>query len=365
MINIHGDAADRLFMSLREIYEKSGYSRYKMSKFEEYDLYARNKDFLISDNIITFNENGKLMALKPDVTLSIVRASQVNPGEVQKLYYSENVYRESGNNHAFREIMQAGLECIGCIDDFCLAEVLVLAAKSLREISPDCSLVLSHTGIVSNLLSAIELTEDERAKALRFIGEKNGHELNALLKSAGVEDESASALQTLVRLHGSAVEVLPVLKNLSCCEAEISQLEQLVEAVRQTGLEDVLQLDFSVVNSMRYYSGIVFKGYVSGIPVSVLSGGRYDPLLKKMGKNSGAVGFAVYLDTIESLLHESSEYDVDTVLLYGDGQSPAELLSAVEALQAEGSVLAVRTLPPKLRYRQVREFGIEEVPGNA
>ena len=46
-------------MDLQALYERSGYSRYKMSKFEEYDLYARNKDFLVSDTIITFTENGK------------------------------------------------------------------------------------------------------------------------------------------------------------------------------------------------------------------------------------------------------------------------------------------------------------------
>ena len=38
---------------LRQLYDKFGYSHYKMSKFEEYELYVRNKDFLVSDSIIT------------------------------------------------------------------------------------------------------------------------------------------------------------------------------------------------------------------------------------------------------------------------------------------------------------------------
>ena len=65
---------ERAIFNLRSLYRKYGYAPFKMSKFEEYDLYVRNKDFLVSDRVITFNDtNGKLMALKPDVTLSIVK----------------------------------------------------------------------------------------------------------------------------------------------------------------------------------------------------------------------------------------------------------------------------------------------------
>ncbi|HAZ19925.1 MAG TPA: hypothetical protein DCY75_07105, partial [Clostridiales bacterium] len=79
---------------LRALYRQYGYSQYKMSKFEEYDLYVRNKDFLVSDRVITFTDtNGKLMALKPDVTLSIIKNFHDSIGSVQKLYYNENVYR--------------------------------------------------------------------------------------------------------------------------------------------------------------------------------------------------------------------------------------------------------------------------------
>ena len=84
--------SERILFALRSLYDKYGYSRYKMNKFEEYDLYARNKDFLISDRVITFTDTtGKLMALKPDVTLSIVKNTKDDGNTVQKLYYNENV----------------------------------------------------------------------------------------------------------------------------------------------------------------------------------------------------------------------------------------------------------------------------------
>ena len=141
---------ERIVFALRALYRRFGYIQYKMRKFEAYDLYASNKDFLLSDSILTFTDtNGRLMALKPDVTLSIVRSSRDDGGGVRKVYYNENVYRAAGAAQGFREIMQSGIECIGDVDDACVAETLTLAAESLRTISPDCVLDVSHLDLVS------------------------------------------------------------------------------------------------------------------------------------------------------------------------------------------------------------------------
>ena len=105
--------SEQVAFDLRALYSRYGYSQYKMSKFEEYDLYARNKDFLISENVITFTDlSGKLMALKPDVTLSIVKNTTDQVPWVQKLYYNENVYRTAKGAAGYREIMQTGLEVL-------------------------------------------------------------------------------------------------------------------------------------------------------------------------------------------------------------------------------------------------------------
>ena len=107
---------ERAVFALRSLYRRYGYAPYKMSRFEEYELYVRNKDFLVSDQIITFSgSGGRLMALKPDVTLSIVKNAPETPGVVQKAYYNENVYRD------YQEIMQAGLECVGDLGEYEIA----------------------------------------------------------------------------------------------------------------------------------------------------------------------------------------------------------------------------------------------------
>jgi histidyl-tRNA synthetase len=118
---------------LEELSRKFGYAPYKMSRFEEYELYVRNKDFLQSDRVITFSgKDGRLLAMKPDVTLSIVKNAPQAPGQVRKVHYRENVYRMDRDTGNFREILQAGIECVGDVGFYEAAEVVFLAARSLE-----------------------------------------------------------------------------------------------------------------------------------------------------------------------------------------------------------------------------------------
>ena len=353
---------ERIVLALRELYRRFGYQQFKMRKFEEYDLYARNKDFLVSDNIITFTDlNGKLMALKPDVTLSIVRSGRDAEG-VQKVYYNENVYRVSAASRGFREILQTGVECIGDVDDCCIAETLLLAVESLLAISPESVLDVSHLDVVSELVDALGADAAERREILKCIGEKNLHGLDALCRDIGADPSAIERLKTLVQTSGSPETVLPALRALGCAPAAVEQLASLSDCLTAMGLGQHLRIDFSVVNDMNYYNGVVFKGFVSGVPTGVLSGGQYDKLMQKMHRRARAIGFAVYLDVLERFSGETERFDVDTVLLYDETASPAALLRAVQALSADGaSVTAQRTKPAKLRWRRLARLGGEEV----
>ena len=98
---------------------------------------------------------GKLLALKPDVTLSIIKNGEDIPGYKQKVCYNENVYRVSGSTHHFKEILQTGLECIGDLDTYDICEVVTLAAASLDTVSHNFVLDVSHMGILSAILEDI------------------------------------------------------------------------------------------------------------------------------------------------------------------------------------------------------------------
>ncbi|MBQ2729503.1 MAG: ATP phosphoribosyltransferase regulatory subunit [Clostridia bacterium] len=348
---------EKTVFTLRSLFSGYGYSQYKMSKFEEYDLYVRNKDFLISEGVITFTDtNGRLMALKPDVTLSIIKNSNDNPGFVQKFYYDENVYRVSDKTHTFKEIMQVGLECIGDIDDYCIEEVVALSAKSLMLMGKEAVLDISHLGILSDVFAWAGIPEEDRATVMKYVGEKNLHELHRFCEFLGVEDEKTAVIKKLVGTYGKPKEVLPKLREMLGGIVELSSvdtLSKIVDSIEMDEGRDIIRIDFSVISDIKYYNGIVFKGFLSGIPQSVLSGGQYDRLMKKMQKKSGAIGFAVYLDLLERLHAPDEKYDADTVILYDKNSDNGKIREAVKKYSEEGSVSVQRKLPEKFRYKKI------------
>ena len=336
---------ERAVYVLKRLYESYGYSHYKMSKFEEYELYVRNKSFLVSDHIITFTDvGGSLMALKPDVTLSIVKNSPEREDGIRKVYYNENVYRVPKGALSFKEIMQAGLECIGDIDAYAVAEVLTLAVKSLVAVSDDYVLDVSHMGILSALIDEIGLSARGKEALLSCVGEKNIHGIDAVCAAEG---KSAEIIKKLIAMKGGAEEMLEILKDTSSY-ADALELSNILSSINGK-----VRIDFSVIDDMNYYSGIVFKGFINGIPTDVLTGGRYDNLMKRMGKKSGAIGFAVYLDLLLELEEDIPEYDGDVLILYNDKTDVKELIRVTNDLTGDGkSVSARKSIPERLKYKE-------------
>ena len=346
---------EKSVFALRGLYERYGYTQFKMSKFEEYDLYVRNKDFLVSDNIITFTDtNGKLMALKPDVTLSIIKNTRDD--ETRKLYYTENVYRVSKSTDAFKEIMQVGLECIGKVDDYCLYEVLMLAAESLSLISEEFVLDVSHMAIVAEMINALDVSADVEKEILKCMGEKNAHQIKKICSENGCDELLSARVSELASVYGTSSAVIEKVKELAgnLAKDAVAQLENLVTLLEKTGYGKKINIDFSVVNDMGYYNGIVFRGFINNIPEGILSGGQYDKLMKKMNKTSKAVGFAVYPDSLERFASLEEEFDIDTVILYDEETDIKNLADFVRMMTSSGkSVTAQKEIPKNLKYRQL------------
>lgn len=350
---------ERAVFALRSLYRTYGYLPYKMSKFEEYDLYLQNKDFLISDRIITFNDvGGKLLALKPDVTLSIIKNGEDAPGCKQKVSYDENVYRVSGTTGHFKEILQTGVECIGDIDAYDICEVVTLAAASLDAISPRFVLDVSHLGVLSALMDDISHSKAFREEVTRCLGEKNAHDLARVCATYGVDAEDTATLCDFVTLHGSMDEVLQKLAALCHRHKAITvvrdELTMLRDRLAATPYADRIRFDFSIINDMNYYNGIVFCGFLDGICEGVLSGGQYHKLMRRMGRKSGAIGFALYLDLLEALETASAASDVDVLLLYDATVTPSAVAARVDELREAGkTVSAQRAIPAKLRFGEI------------
>lgn len=364
---------ERAMLALRALYTRYGYSCFKMSKFEEYDFYVHNRNFLRGDTIVTFTDNGgRLMALRPDVTLSIVKNVSGCPPQPVKVYYNENVYRETRGSREIAEIMQTGLECIGDIDLYQTGEVVLLAAQSLAVMGEQWVLDISHMGFLSALLEAVSLDEAVREKLIRCVRDKNVGGIRTICAEASICAEDTDRLCTLGTLFGPVEEVLPQLRNISvnaATEAALDELSALCDIL--SGVIDTkrINMDFSIVNDLSYYNGIIWNGFLRGIPQCVLSGGRYDPLLEKLGKKCGAIGFAVSLNLLERYYAAPRSCDADILLLYDDETDAVALTQAVRMLCDSGkTVRAQKTVPEGFRYRQLlrmKDRGLEILENNA
>ncbi len=361
-------ADERIAMKYRNIFEGFGYSPYKMSKFEEYDLYAKNKDFLGDESILTFTDiNGKLMALKPDVTLSIVKNSKANAG-TDKVYYKENVYRRVDGG-CFKEILQSGIECIGNIGTYETLEVLILAIKSLEVTSRPFKLYISHMGILSHLIGERLSLSDVKDDVLTCIKRKNTSGIYEIARALEIPKEDVEPLCRAVMLNGSAGDVVRSLKDVCPPDlAALNELEYICDRLSDMGYGDNVGIDVSVLNDMNYYRSLVFKGYIDSVPEEILSGGRYDDLMKKMGRECGAIGFAVSLDKLEMLGDSSARPLVDVYAVYDDDTDMISLFEKCEEIRSEGKTVAVvsasdvpNNVSRVFRMNETREFSMVEV----
>jgi len=350
---------ERVALTMRQLYERYGYKKYKMSRFEEYGFYMDNKSFIPGEQIISFTDlDGRLLALKPDVTLSIVKNAKALKGCFDKLYYVENVYKPARGAHKFKEISQLGLEALGPVDGYTTLEVVTLALKSLEAVEDDFVLDLSHIGIVTGLLESAELpVSADKAEILNCIVSKNVHDLKRLLASCGAGEGISSKLEKLITIGGVLGSALPEIREIltgASMEEAFCELSDIFDAVKGGAYENKVRIDFSIINDINYYCGIIFHGYVSRVPRMVLSGGRYDKLLQKFGKGVGAIGFALILDEIAACYPEDRELDADVLILYNKDAGGKGLLEAVGRLTAEGARVRTETSRPQgLAYGKV------------
>ena len=138
---------------------------------------------------------------------------------------------------------------------------------------------------------------------LKCFSEKNAHGITFLCDRNAVPEEKKDRLLKLLSLYGNPDEVIDELKPLCAeagAEAELETLISVISVFKDSEYRDNVIIDFSAVSDMNYYNGIIFRGFVAGVPESVLSGGQYDRLMKKMGRSSKAIGFAVYLDNLHA-----------------------------------------------------------------
>ena len=326
--------------NLINIYERFGFKKIKLSKFEDYNLYNNNKDFLQTEHILTFmNSNGNLKSLRPDVTLSIVKKIlKDNDRETQKIYYIEDIYKIVSNE--YEEIPQVGVEIIGKLNKYSNLEIISMAIESLKSINENYILEISNIDFISAIFEEVGIKENLKIEILKNIYEKNKHDLEKLLDK-NIKSEYKKYILSLIELSGNYKDILKKLKTLiinDTLQKSYDELKSLSAVFEMHNNFDKILLDFSIESKLGYYNGIIFKGYIKGNNDIILSGGRYDKLLNKFNSDKNAIGFAIYMDKLYEK-NNASDF-IDILILYKSGDEKI-LLNEVRKFMNENKKVRV------------------------
>jgi len=300
---------ERLEIECRLLLSGAGYERCHLSKFDEYALFDRHRAFLSGDYMLTFTDRfGKLMALRPDVTLSVMKQAAYQPQSVIRSYYMEDVFRLSADTHQYEAHTQIGAELIARNYRPAVFEMMDLAQKMLIMTGHPSVMVLSHMGLWIEDDWYQSLNSESREAMMKLIARKDKSGVRVLLSKMDCPEKKQEKFLFLMSLSGSSREVLEAVMESEFAE-EISQVaREIAELSRKMNQDDEhrILLDLSLVNPLGYYNGMVFQGFVEGCGSFVISGGQYDDLarrfLKEHAETCGAVGFALDLDELREVL---------------------------------------------------------------
>ena len=332
---------------LAGLFEGFGYSEVVTPGIEFYEAFNGSvRNFRQESLYKLIDSQGRLIVLRPDCTIPIARLAATRLKESAtplRLYYNQSVY---SNNALLKgrsdEVVQAGIELIGGDNrkraDY---EVLCTAVEALASFDKEnFRLELGHIGYFKELVSKLGVDEDVREEIRMVISSKNYPALNDLLDEIG-KNEITYALKQLPRLFGG-IEVLDKAADIygdDKITGILYNLREVFERLSANGNEGKISVDLGIVSHTDYYTGIVFKGYLSEVGQSVLKGGRYDNLIASFGRDVPAVGFGVNVDSVARHLEkmgESPAVKPAEAVVYGEKGYVVEAITYAQQLVREG-----------------------------
>ncbi len=307
-------------LNIRKMYDSYGYKKISLPSFEEYELYNENKDFILGNILTIMNPSGNLLALRPDITLSVAKKiSKEKTLKYDKIYYQENVYTTS-KYVGYEETEQLGIELIGKETLFLNFEIVNLALNSLNIMNKKNMLVLSHAGFISSIFEDIRMEHDMKEQIFEYINNKNRHDIEKLLENnKNISGEIKNLIYELPNLSGNIKDIIKKLSkyNLNSKITKIlSELENLYNLIIKFHNKNKIIFDFSIIKNLNYYNGIIMQGFIDKFPKAVLTGGRYDKLFEKFGVDTGAIGFAIFTNSLDNYYKNDDKKDFDILLLY-------------------------------------------------
>lgn len=357
---------------LKDIFEYRGYNQVVTPSFEFLDVFSMSQKGIAVEKMYKLVDfKGRLLSLRADTTMPIARLCATrlkNEKMPLRLYYNQSVYSVNQSlKGRSDEILQSGIELIGDSTQKSDIEVLVTAIKALQGVKMDnFRLEIGHIGIFNNLVNKLNITKEEKENIRLLIENKNYPALNDELDNLKQKD-IANIIKMLPRLFGGKdvfEKARQLVKNYKEVLSLLEYLEEIYDTLSKLSLNQQIIVDLGIVNKADYYTGIVFKGYVEGFGEEILSGGRYDNLLKEFGRDLSAIGFGVNVDAVLKVLLKNQECVKSSpqIIVFAEKEFEIEALEYVDKL-AQLKIIAEYSLKDNLQdsIDYAKEKGVERL----
>ncbi|MGM9940399.1 MAG: ATP phosphoribosyltransferase regulatory subunit [Bulleidia sp.] len=326
---------------IESVFDSFGYQKICTPTIEYADTYDIGFTSADTSEMYRFlDQDGKMVMMRVDMTVPIARlcaSKYYNARPPFRFRYCSEVFKV---RHTFAgkrsQVTDCGIELIG-LDDHSDIEVLYTADRVMRETGDhQYRIEIGNSGFFRKAAEELNLDDDQKSVLADLIDRKSLVQLHEYLLEQELSDQARSFFEKLPLLGGGS-QVLQEAMEISFCPSlkeEVEKLMKLDEGLRKLGVIDHFSYDFGKVPHLDYYTGIIFEGYVSGVGASVLSGGRYDTLLSRFGRDLPACGFSIKLD---SLLDVLPKLDAHLIRICYPVGSEIEALQLSEKLREEGN----------------------------
>lgn len=301
---------ENLARSCQALFAAHGYQPIETPTLESFDV-MEHGGHVPGAPFKLFDRAGELLAMRPDVTLQVARMCatrlKAQPGPF-RFRYTQRIFRETEPQVPAREMTQVGVECIGESGADVDAELLTLLVEALRGCGlTDFKISIGTVSVLHELLDACSDNDAWKSDVLNAFHTSNFVELDNLVKSSQApmaKDDYLSAIVRLPRIRGGreAIDQVHDLVAPLGCAGGLGAFTKTFDALNEAGLAEYVMVDFSVMSSFDYYTGLIFEVYSPNVGTPLGSGGRYDKVLASYGQARPAAGFAFYLEQVMKAL---------------------------------------------------------------
>jgi histidyl-tRNA synthetase len=286
---------------IKEIFINYKLEEIRTPALEDANLFNRsvgNSSDIVNKEIYAFNDrNNKTIALRPEGTASVIRSiiEKKLDQTTHKLWYMGPMWRyERPQKGRYRQFNQAGVEILGIKEGFPEFEMISLVCSIINGFNlKNCSIKINHLGTKENKQTFCDALVQYLLPFKDSLDDKDVERLNKNpLRILDTKSEKTQAL----------------LKNAPSIKDYIDQTSiEFLKSIKDqfSDLCDI-EIDYSLVRGLDYYSGFVFEAISSelGAQDSFLGGGRYDHLCKKLGgKDLPSIGMALGIERFAELIN--------------------------------------------------------------